>query len=78
MVSNEESMNLFHNLENREQWVQQNNTYSELLGILFGMPQESIPGSLLFDIFLGHLFSLPYEIFIANYTDKNTPSYTCL
>ena len=39
---------LFSYLNNRKQRVRLNNTYSEWIGILFGVPQGSILGPLLF------------------------------
>ena len=47
-----ESLNLlFSCLKNRKQRVRMNNTYSEWIDILFGVPQGSIFGPLLFNIF---------------------------
>ena len=47
---------LFSYLKNRKQRVRLNNTYSEWIDILFGVPQGSILGPLLFNIFLCNLF----------------------
>ena len=43
---------LFSYIKNRKQRVHLNNTYSEWIDILFGVPQGSILGPLLFNIFL--------------------------
>ena len=47
---------LFSYLKIRKQRVRLNNTYSEWIETLFGMPQGSILGHLLFNIFLCDLF----------------------
>ena len=52
-----------------------NNSYSAWFEIIFGVPQGSVLGLLLFNIFLPDLFSILNKIYIANYVDVNT-SYT--
>ena len=47
---------LFSYLKNRKQRVLLNNTYSEWIDSLFGVPQGSLLGPLLFNIFLCDLF----------------------
>ena len=69
---------LFSYLKNRKQRVRLNNTYSEWIDILFGVPQGSILGPLLFNIFLCDLFLFLYDIPVANYADDNTPYWTAL
>ena len=64
---------LFSYLKNRKQRVRLNNTYSEWIDILFGVPQGSILGPLLFNIFLCDLFLFLNDIPVANYADDNTP-----
>ena len=50
---------LFSYLKNRKQRVRFNNTYIEWVEILFGVPQRSMLGSLLFNVFLcGHFLFL--------------------
>ena len=74
-----ESLNLlFSYLKNRKQRVHLNNTYSEWTDILFGVPQGSILGPLLFNIFLCDPFLFLYDIPVANYADENTPYCTGL
>ena len=69
---------LFSYLKNRKQRVRLNNTYSEWIDILFGVPQGSILGPLLFNIFLCDLFLFLADMPVANYADNNTPYCTGL
>ena len=49
-----------------------NESYSTWEKKLFGVPQGSILGSLLFNIFLCSLFFIVNEIDFASYADDNT------
>ena len=60
-----------HLLSNRRQRTKINESCSSWKEILFSVPQGSILGPLLFNIFMCHLFFKVNEI--ANSVDDNTP-----
>ena len=63
-----------HNyLSNKKQRTKINSSYSSLLEIIFGVPQGSVLGTLLFNIFLIDLFFMIEDTDIASYADDNTP-----
>ena len=71
------ALRLIHDyLLNRKQRTRINNSYSTWVEIVFGVPQGSILGHFLFNIFLADLFFIANSMDIANYADGNTPYAT--
>ena len=58
---------------NRKQRVKVNDSYSSRSEILFWVPQGSILGSLLFNMFICDMFYFMEDLEIANYADHSTP-----
>ena len=60
-------------LKNREQRTKTNSAHNCWEEIIFGVPQGSILGPLLFNIFLCDLFYMMSDTDFASYADDNTP-----
>ena len=70
------SLKLMHSyLPNRKERVNINDTYSSWSEIFFGVPQGSILGPLLFNIFICDMFYFLEDFDIANYADDSTPHW---
>ena len=68
------ALRLIHDyLLNRKQRTRINNSYSTWVEIVFGVPQGSILGPLLFNNFLTDLFFIANSMDIATYADDKTP-----
>ena len=67
------AIKLIHdNLSNRQQRTKINHDLSSWEEVLFGVPQGSVFGPILFNIFLGGLFLVIKETKFASYADDNT------
>lgn len=64
---------IYSYLSSRRQRVRVNSNYSSWSEIIFGVPQGSILGPLLFNIYLCDLFMFFTDSNIANYADDNSP-----
>ena len=74
---NYKSLQLIYSyLTNRYQRVRINSSYSTWSEIINGVPQGSILGPMLFNIYLSDLFLFTNDSDIANYADDNSPYAT--
>ena len=73
----EPSLNFIHSyLTCRKQRTKINNAFSTWAPIESGVPQGSILGPLLFNIYMNDIFSFTPDVDIANYADDTTPYTT--
>ena len=71
------SLRLIHSyLSERQQRTKIDSTFSSWADIIYGVPQGSILGPLLFNIFINDIFLFTKVTKITNYADDNTP-YVC-
>ena len=61
------------NLTERKQTVKINDQFNSWLDIVVGVPQGSIVGPLLFNMFLCDMFRFCNDIDFASYEDDSTP-----
>ena len=64
---------IYSYLSGRRQRTKFGTAFSKWADIIFGVPQGSILGPLLFNIYINDIFFVTEETSITNYADDNTP-----
>ena len=73
---NEDALVLTYSyLKRQKQSIQINNTYSSFLEVLFGVPQGSVLGPILFNFYIIDLYPFIKQATLHNYADDNTLAY---
>ena len=69
-----EALKVMHNyITRRKHRTKVNDSFSDFIDLLLGVPQGSILGSLLFSIYICYLFFFAKEDNVTSYTDDTTP-----
>ena len=68
---------IYNYLTDRKHRTKVNNSFSDFVDLLLGVPQGSILGPLLFNIYICDLFFFVEEDNVTSYTDGTTPYSNC-
>ena len=69
-------LRLISYLKNCTEATKVGSSFSELLHIIYGCPQRSIPGPLLFILCIYDLFIVDKDVNVSSYADDTTPFIT--